>query len=377
MSVGAYALTTLDMAKNYLGARQEADALWIYCALAGATVATATVSSTTLVMVSTVGASTVTTTLTFSDSDSDTITELITKINAVTGWKAGALYYGDAASTDLLPTGALSCIGSANEITLKIEANYPIEKLVDRATDIIERWANRKLYTRNYTREIYYGDGSCNLMLEQYPVTAVSRLSAGRANAFYVTNTTATNTATIEITASAFKYSADGASATSLTLSSYATINLLIAAINAVSGWSATLLDTSLGTRKATDLLVRPAMSCISPVYAYCEIPDDELTDYYLIAPTEDRNYGMLYYSGGFTQGQEYFVNYTAGYTTVPAALEALCLELVKLKYDQGKRDTGLRSESMGGVYSYTTADFKQIAADILEEASYFKRIII
>jgi len=377
MSVGTYALTSLDMAKNYLGDRQEANGIWVYCTASGATAATVAVSSTALTLIITGGGSAGTNTLTFSDSDKDTITELVTAINALTGWKAGALYYGDAASTDLIVTGTLSCLGAANELTLRIEANYAIEKLVDRATDIIERWCNRKLRSRTYTREVYWGNGTTRLLLDQYPVSTVSRVSLGRTNAFSVKNTTATNNATIEITSSAFKYSADGAAATSLTLSSYATINLLIDAINAVAGWSATLLNSSLGTRKSTDLLIRPAMSCISPAMAYCEIPNDELTDYHLIAPSEDRNYGQLYYSGGFTQGTEYFVDYTAGYSTVPAALEELCLALIKLKYDRNKKDMTVQSETIGGVWSYNLGDIKQMSTDLLEEASYFRKIVL
>jgi hypothetical protein len=252
-----------------------------------------------------------------------------------------------------------------------------LEALIDRATGFLERYCNRNLYTRTYTREIYYGTGGAKLFLDQYPATTISRVSEGRANAFSVTNTTATNHATIEITATALKYSADGAAATSLTLASYATINLLVAALNLVAGWSATVLNSSLGTRKASDLLIRPGMYCKSPAVAYCEIPNDELTDYQLIAPSEDRNYGILYCPSGWARGIEYFVDYTAGYTTVPYALEEACLLLVAYRYNQKDQDQAMKAESIGD-YSYTRQDIANVVPNDLkaEIDLYRKRVI-
>jgi hypothetical protein len=252
-----------------------------------------------------------------------------------------------------------------------------LESLIERASGYLERYCNRKLKTRTYTREIYYGTGGASLRLDQYPATTISRVSVGRTNAFSVTNTAATNHATIEITSSAFKYSADGAAATSLPLASYATINILIAALNLIAGWTATLLDSTHGTRKATDLLIRPGMYCKSPTSAYCEIPNDELTDYYLISPSEDRNYGILYRPGGWVRGEEYFVDYTAGYTTVPYALEEACVLLVAYRYNQKSQDMSIKSESMGD-YSYTLRDMaSSVPEDLRADIDLYRQRIV
>lgn len=251
-----------------------------------------------------------------------------------------------------------------------------LEALIDRATGFIERYCNRKLKSRAYTREVYVGNGTSRLVLDQYPVSAVGRVSEGRTNAFSVTNTTATNNASIEITSSALKYTADGTT-TSLTLSSYATITLLIAAINALPGWTATLVDSTLGSRKATDLLIRPAMYCMSPTLAYCEIPDDELTDYFIVNPGEGRNYGVLETSSVWVRGTEYFVDYTAGYATVPYELEEACLLLVAQRYNQKGHDATMRSESLGD-YSYTRADLKSgLPDDVRESLDLYRRRIL
>lgn len=247
-----------------------------------------------------------------------------------------------------------------------------LEALIERATGFLERYCNRKLKTRTYTREVYCGTGGPNLILDQYPATTISRVSIGRTNAFSITNTTATNHATVEITPTALKYSADGAAATSLLFASYATINLLIAALPA--GWTVTLLNTSHGARKASDLLVRPGMYCKSPTVAYCEIPNDELTDYYLLSPTEDRNYGVLYNPSGWTRGMEYFVDYTAGYTTVPYALEEAVLLLVAYRYNQRDSDPSLKGETLGD-YSWTGRDLQNaVPEDIRAEIDLYRK---
>jgi len=377
--MSAYDLTTVDEVKGYLGSLPSRDGIWLYCSAPGASAATAEVSDTTLTLIITGGASAATKTFTFG---STTISALVAAINAyalpagVFPWKAGAIYNGSADSTDLVITGAVSCLGSAEELTLKIEDNYLIERLIERATYFLERYCHRKFMSRAYAREIYCGNNARTLLLGQYPISSVSRVSLGRTNAFYVKNTTATNNATVEITSTALKYSADGATATILTLASYATINLLIATINLVAGWSATLLDSSLGTRKATDLLIRPAMHCLDPAFAYCEIPNDELTDYFIVNPGEDRNYGGLECPGGWTAGEEYFIDYTAGYSTAPFDLEDICIRLVVNRYNQSKKDGSVKSESLGD-YSYTMADVRSLPDDLKDAADLYKRLVL
>jgi hypothetical protein len=375
MSVDTYALTSVDAVKGYLGSLPSRDGLWVYCSQAGATTATAEVTPTTIILIIT-GTGASSNTLTFADANKNTLAELVVAINALTGWKAGAIYSGDADSTDLVITGAVSCLGSAEELTLKIEDNYLIERLIDRATYFLERYCHRKFMSRAYAREAYYGNNARTLLLGQYPISSVSRVSSGRTNAFYVKNTTATNNATVEITSTALKYSADGATVTSLTLASYATINLLIAAINAVPGWSATLLDSSLGTRKSTDLLIRPAMHCLDPAFAYCEIPNDELTDYFIVNPGEDRNYGGLECPAGWIGGEEYFIDYTAGYSTAPFDLEDICIRLVVNRYNLSKKDGSIKSESLGD-YSYTMADMRSLPDDLKDAADLYKRLVL
>jgi hypothetical protein len=377
MSVGMYALTSRAEALLYLGNVPNAPGLWLYCTASDATAATAKVSSTDLVLTITGGTADGANTLTFDDSDKNTLTELVDAINDLTGWLAGLIYNASAESADLVSTGTLPCLGADNELVLNIGQGYVIDKLIDRATDLIERHCNRKLDTRNYTNEPYRGSGTNRLVLAQYPVTSVASVKIGRKSAFGIKNTTGATSAYIEITPTTIKLTVDGTTQ-NITIASYATITLLIAAIEAVTGWSCTLTSSAYGAMAATEILPRSgARYCLNQLVDV-EIPWDYAYDYYIENETDEfRNAGILFSPTGWKKGEEYFISHTAGFTTIPMALEDSCLTLVKYKFDKIGQTAGLRSESLGD-YSYTLADIKNaLPEDLLAALDMFKRRVI
>ena len=142
----------------------------------------------------------------------------------------------------------------------------------------------------------------------------VMRLSSGRANSFTIKNTsTDANYCTVEVTSTEIKLIVSGganASVNELLLSSYASIDLLIAAINALAvGWSITTLATDTASRDASELLERSAMAVTDVLQAYCETVDDDITDYRLLKPTEARNEGIIEIPGTFIAGREYHIS--------------------------------------------------------------------
>lgn len=327
-------------------------------------------------------------------ASSATITALITAIEAVSPWKAGAICNGAASPGDLVVTGALACNTSANEITLKIEDNYNVEKLIDRATDLIERYCNRKLKTRSYNREFYLGNGAGRLILDQYPVTRIFRLSAGETNAFSITCTGATTFASVEVTATKIKLNKDGTVTEVAIASPNTTLTLLIAAINAYTatlGWAATILNSDYGSRVpyypavdwtvsvptfASEILPMPAAYCKSPNIAYIKIPFEDVADYRLdtVGADEDRDPGMLYMPGGFIGGEYYWVDYIAGFQTIPYALEEACLMLVKYAWDKMSKDAVLQGESLGD-YSYQMGVMgNTFGKDMLDQIKLFRK---
>jgi hypothetical protein len=238
------------------------------------------------------------------------------------------------------------------------------EMLVNQATAIIEKYLHRRIASRSYSREAYSGTGAQTLILKEWPVSKVSRVSIGRTNVFSIKNTGATTYATFEVTSTLIRFNVDGTEST-LTLASYANLTALVAAINAVSGWTASLLSTSFGTLKPTNLLVMPGVSAMSPDAAFAQIPDEDAVEFYLVASDEGRNAGIIKTPGAFPAGVEnIFVDYTAGYSTIPEELKAACLGVVRALYERSKKDPTLASESLGD-YSYSNLSGKD--ADILE----------
>jgi len=380
MALDTYALTTVEAVKAYIGDDIEKDAFWVYYSGAASS-AVVHVDDDTLRLKHNDAADAA---LDLTAAAYDTIGELVAYINAsVADWEAGQICHSSAESADLLETGEIDALGESKKQTLKIVDNYLIERLIDRATDFIERYCSRKLKTRSYTNEQYYGTNCGDLFLDQYPVTRVNRVQTGRANSFSIKNTsTDANFCTVEVTSSAMRLIVDGgtnADDTSLTLADYATIDLLIAAIHALGkGWSCTTLATDTDSRDADEILQHPALAVTSTKQAYIETGDESLTDYQVVMPSESRNYGLIRRPGTWLSNTEYHVSYTAGYTTIPYALEQACIELVKLKYGKGKQDSGKKSEKIGNVYAYENfgpADLKYgISSDIQAALDYFRR---
>ena len=382
MGVGTYALTSREEAKAYVGDSFEKDGMTVYFSCAAST-ATAQVLNNHLILIhdNQTDANIDLTAVAY-----DTVAELVAYINtSVTGWVARAIYPGPATSADLVKTGQLNAKGSDNEVTLKIAENYIIDKLIDRATDLIERWCNRKLMSRSYLRETYDGPGTQYLLLDQYPVTAVQKIQIGRVNIASVYNTSATTFAALTITNDATTQSiglnVDGTITNVPIPAAPASISTLITTLNTHAGWTVSLLASTYTDFIARELLPRQAgMYCKDPYRAYMEMPfRGYLTDYHLQkGPDETRNPGIIFYIGGFTSGwQNVFVDYTAGYTTAPAALEMACLELVKYKYDQLQHDRSITTERLGD-YGYTLADLKKgLPEDMVDELSLFKKLVI
>jgi hypothetical protein len=394
MGVGTYALCSLASVKDYIGTTPTKNGIWIYASSpVGSTAATCEISDTTITLIITGGASAGTKTITFGTS---TIADVVAAINAyalpaspaVYPWKAGAICNPLADATDLIITGPQSCLGSANQLTLAVEDNYLACKLVDRATDAIERYTARKLMSRAYHRQLYMGSGNERLILEQYPVTRVFRVSTSELNIFSIKQNTAASFATFTVTPTLVRLNTDG-TVTDLTLASYTLISDVVTAINLVSGWECTLLNSQWGTRKATylgvdgtthvsELLPVAAAYCKAPILAWGRIPSlYDMTEYWLgtRGVDEERDPGILYAPGGFVGGNYYWIDYQAGFSSTPAALEEACLLLAKYKWDSISHDNTVRSENLGD-YGYSLKDITAaLPDDVLREVQSFRRI--
>jgi len=381
------ALTDVADVLSYFGEAPTTNAFWVYYTDSAST-ATVQILNDYLILIHDAAEDA---NLNLNADAYDTIGELVAYINSdVSGWTAGRICHSSEDSDDLLETGQLNALGESNKETLKIVPEYFIAELINRASDFINRYCNRKFVSQTYTNEIYLGNGRTELILDQYPVTEVARVIEGRANSFSIKNTsTDANFCTVEVTATELQLVVDGGDneetgSDEFTLATYTYIDELIAAIHDNGGgWECTTLATDTDTRDASELLIRPCMNVNATSQAYLETGNNELTNYLLRKPrNEDRNEGILYYPSIFTEGVEYFLTYTAGWTTIPYSLESACIELVKFKYDQGKQaSAGLKKETIGSVYSYekfSLADLRNgLPPDLMAELDFFKKRFI
>lgn len=349
------ALTTLDRVKNYIGRSEIIEnGLSVYCSATDASAATVAINGSTMTLTITGGANAGTVNIDLTDENTDTLSELVSYIDNLDGWNAELLNMGEIDSTSLIGTGEISCLGISNLKRLKVENTYLLTKLIDEASAMIKNEVGRDIEATTYTKELYSGDGSNWLWLNNYPIISVERVSIGRISPISVSfSATNASRASVEITDTKCilrSVVAGSSNTTELTLADYATLEDLEEAIEAVSGWSARVQD-NYGSYPSADLIRAGAKSCLDK-WISLEMPKEGETDYEVYA--ED---GRLYNPYGWTKGYNNIcVDYRAGYETIPDDIQSACCELVKLMYGISKRDISVKSEKIGS-YQYTVAD--------------------
>ena len=370
----AISLTTVEQVLDYLGIDAERDALWVYYSGA-ATTATVQIALDHIILIhdAVTDANFDLTTATY-----DTIGELVTKINALAGWEAGKICHSSSTSANLLETGQLNALAEANEQVLKITGDYLIEQLINRASDLMNRYCHKTLKETTYL-ERYNGEGA-KLFLNNYPVTAVSQVCQSTVDVIRVrcTDDTAFNAyVDVDQDNDEVKLIRDATTDATIDIShaSYDTLSELATAINAVANWEASIMNTDYDDYPCAQLFNKYNVYC-KDCYNYLKIPDEPIDEF-----TADYDSGIIYLPSEFSNGfQNVFVAYTAGYASgsIPAALEQICIELVKYKYEMADKDPSMKSEQIGRVYSYTLGDLdKALSKAFLSDLDYFKSRLV
>jgi hypothetical protein len=217
------------------------------------------------------------------------------------------------------------------------------------------------------------------LLLPNPPIQHVTRLAYGTANAISVTYSGSAITAQASVYRDPEDPDAGGirlqtistagtATTTSLTFTLYPSLTAMKTAIDAVSGWSATVQVN----RPSAELHVTGGESAKSRTVTFT-YADQDYCDVYRL----DNQLGHVEFAtGSFGQGwwpadgyfgrrpmpsgfQEMFVQYRAGYETIPADVALVCREMVKEMWYAGKQNTGVKSSTLGP-YSVTFNDAQE-----------------
>lgn len=348
------ALITVADAKSHM-LRSDSDiavpALRVYhngtSSAATCTVAVTGGATASVVMVITGGANAGTYTYLFSTYT--TVASVVNGLNdAGRGFLANAEGDGSADSTDILIYPATNCLLQANEQLLLRSDEALLQTLIYGVSDAIESICGRTFAAASYT-QWRNGNGQRFLSLPQAPINYVTRMSRAPRVAVRVTNTSTSHTAaTVRVSDTAVVLthvsSAGTATSNSLAFATYATATTMAAAITAVgNGWSATVADSTVANAQSSTMRPQGGLNALG-VDAPLEVPDLLDGDY-----SFEPESGVLESGGGFPRGnRNIFVEYNAGYSTVPYAVQQLCAELVAQAYNHIRTGEGVSRGSLG-----------------------------
>lgn len=221
-----------------------------------------------------------------------------------------------------------------------------LEKSIDRASDIAERYMGRKILSRAYVewRDTY---GQERIRLYQYPASIIRFVGIGYNAAITVGATNPLDPAvSVTVSDSAVilyrQVAAGTETTTTLTFATYPTTALMATAINATTGFSGSVvLDLpSRYIRRMSGRTLRNATVNL-------EAPDQAMEDY-----LADLDSGVVY-GRQLTGYRSVLIDYTAGYATTPDDIEQAVLMIAASLFQGRKRDPNIASESLGG-YSYS-----------------------
>ena len=245
----------------------------------------------------------------------------------------------------------------ASEYANANPSNELVDTAIGVATAIIESYCRRTFISTSYT-ERYNGTGDGVLTLDNFPVTVLARVATSRSTAVQITNTddSTNQRAQVQVTSTGLTLTrmASGVSnSDTIAFSDYATITLLVAAVNALSGgWSATT-QGDFGPWPSADLYSGQGGQYCLDTNADLLLFDNYLADVDLL----DSDAGLM--RGEFPYGSKnILVEYTAGYVqaSLPEDLQQACARLAASLFDQMTSETGgdhgLRREKLGE-YSY------------------------
>ena len=244
---------------------------------------------------------------------------------------------------------------AARTVTSDIAANDPsgiISNIQGAVEDWIESYCRRVFESASY-REVYSGNGTCFLNVDQYPVTEIIHLAIGTTDAIKITNSTAAS-ASVSVITTGLVLTVDGVADSTVTFADNSTLTDVVTAVDALgSGWDAALMNSLYGTILSNELIEQYGKSIVNRSgdnqWVYLQMSADGEEDY-KVYPSR----GQINLPSGFSSGDNnVFVNYTAGYstTTMPEDLKLAVKIIVKRIYQS-------RQEEIFGVNAYEAGDW-------------------
>ncbi|OAI46878.1 hypothetical protein AYO44_10505 [Planctomycetaceae bacterium SCGC AG-212-F19] len=249
-----------------------------------------------------------------------------------------------------------------------------INTLIAAASQAIQRHCRRDFAVTAYD-ELYNGTGERRLLLRQYPLLAVQSVRYRPVTVLKIINSNIAlnQQARVSVTGTGLSLvrTASGVAASdTVTFAGNVTLTALAGAINALgNGWAAQVVG-DYGPWPAADLRAPQGALTACGQFAELKMHTVELAGYQL-----DERRGWLLRAIPYTDPEllhpedlvwpvgvnNFRVQYTAGYATVPEDVQEACAELVATWFAQRGRDLSLHSEDTAGTYRYTAEANQQL----------------
>jgi hypothetical protein len=240
-----------------------------------------------------------------------------------------------------------------------------LSTLITTVSRAIEKYCRRDFVSTSYD-ELYNGNGDRRLLLRQYPILAVQSVRYRPVTVVKVTNNLAgTPQARVSVTStglSLITVTSGVPTTQNVAFAGNATLAALVTAINALgNGWSAQ--GQGYDTWPSADLRMPQGALTAAGQFAELKMHTYELAGYQI-----DDTRGWLLRAIPYTDPEllhpedlvwpvginNFRIQYTAGYSTVPEGVQEACAEWVALQYYQTLRDPKLKRLALQG----NTQDF-------------------
>lgn len=259
-----------------------------------------------------------------------------------------------------------------------------LEAAIDRASAIIATYCDREFVSSTFY-EWQMPQGERNLKVDNIPIQEVHTVAFGHSLALSIESETASTDilATVSFDGTSLRLEkriADGTRSTAtITATDQPSTSGLVSFINAsVSGWTATL-----NTNAYTRTLHRFGGRGVLAGPALLHYADDNVAEYevefergivHIVSdrfPVEASGYNLNRFPRGF---YPVFVEYVAGYSTIPDDLEHVAIELSADLYRQRLDDDRMAGEGLGD-YNYTRRATEEILGERMSMLDGFRRI--
>ncbi len=247
--------------------------------------------------------------------------------------------------------------------------------LITAVSDAIEKYCRRDFYVRSYD-ELYNGSGERRLLLREYPVQSVESLLTRPTIVLRIQNTNRAlnQRASVAITSTGLRLvrvaSGVVTADTSVTWAANPTLQAVANAVNALAnGWQASVAGEStgdFGLWASADLYVKPSYGDGTQSSGALDARSQAAGLKLHLTPVRDFEWdarGWLIWPAPCAEPDllqsgdavwppginNFRVQYTAGYSTIPEAVQEACALWVAGAYFQTLRDPLLASQSVPG----------------------------